>query len=599
MGLDYVMFHFTYTFPLASILTVLYCPFFTWQDIHRISILVLIAVFATIPWDSYLIRNGIWSYPSEAVVGYTFFSIPLEELFFFVIQTYLTSLLYCILRRPLVLPIYLRPTSDARKTRYIGQAMLVALLATGIACCFFAGKLTYVGLILIWVCPVLILQWSLSCTFLIALPWKVTVLPVCLPTLYLWVADANAIRAGTWAIGQATKLDYQLWAGLEVEEAFFFLVTNLMVVGGLASIDYGFAIEEYRVFTSGEESPAIFSMRFALKSVVNFDSNVDARIIDRLSKAVRCLQKKSQSMFLGSALFEGNLRIDLIFLYSFCRVMDDLVDDSDTFEEPGARYWITRCSRALDAKFDNRAKETKNEDSTNSFIGKGLDNLQSSLDFLPVSRLPKQPLFALLEGFKTDLEFDAKMNEFPIHTVADLDIYASRVASTVAVLVLNLVYHHYYRNKPVSPPDHLANLEKAGAEMGKALQCVNIARDIGRDAAIHRVYIPTTWLTEVELTHSEVIRCPTSPKVYMMQQRMLDLANVYYTNSRAAIEELPDGVREPIRATVESYMEIGRVLRQMKGNTLGVKKLRLPLWRRLAVAWFAMHTSNARNNWII
>ena len=85
-----------------------------------------------------------------------------------------------------------------------------------------------------------------------------------------------------------------------------------MVVGGLASIDYGFAIEEYRVFTSGEESPAIFSMRFALKSVVNFDSNVDARIIDRLSKAVRCLQKKSQSMFLGSALFEGNLRIDLI-----------------------------------------------------------------------------------------------------------------------------------------------------------------------------------------------------------------------------------------------------------------------------------------------
>lgn len=54
--------------------------------------------------DSHLIRTGIWctsptfgsfiglpstAYPPDAIIGPTLFSIPAEELFFFVIQTYI------------------------------------------------------------------------------------------------------------------------------------------------------------------------------------------------------------------------------------------------------------------------------------------------------------------------------------------------------------------------------------------------------------------------------------------------------------------------------------------------------------------------------
>lgn len=58
--------------------------------------------------DSYLVRNRIWSksrtssspiflakqiiaYPPEAVLGPTLFSVPVEELFFFIVQTYIVS----------------------------------------------------------------------------------------------------------------------------------------------------------------------------------------------------------------------------------------------------------------------------------------------------------------------------------------------------------------------------------------------------------------------------------------------------------------------------------------------------------------------------
>ncbi|PLB53209.1 Lycopene beta-cyclase [Aspergillus steynii IBT 23096] len=564
MGLDYVIFHGIYTVPLAVILTILYGPFLIRREIYEIATLITIAVVATIPWDSYLIRNHIWSYASDSVIGYTLYSIPLEEVFFFAIQTYLASVLYCILTKPLVLPIYLRSSSESqsRRVRQLGQAFLVAAFAAGVALCHFAGELTYLGLILIWVSPVLLLQWSISCAFLIALPWKVTIIPVCIPTLYLWFADANAVSTGTWTIENGTKVGYQLWNGLELEEAVFFLVTNIMVVGGLVCMDCVFAIEEYRILCS-KESSTNFSLKLALKSV---------------------------SMFVGSALFQGSLRVDLIFLYHFCRVMDDLVD-GDIAPDYDARYWITQCSQALDAKFNTPTDQQVTQTSDNPTISPRHQVLQSALDQLPLSKLSQKPLYDLLRGFEMDLDFNAHHGSFPIHTEADLDMYAYRVASTVATLVINLVYH-YHSSESHRPSNddqsHRERLTRAGIEMGKALQCVNIARDIGRDAAINRVYIPTSWLAEVGLTPEDVIRRPASKEMYVMQEKMLDYADVYYWNSRAAIEELPVCVRGPVRVTVESYMEIGRVLRATRTIRADGEKFRLSLWRRLAVAWAAM-----------
>jgi 15-cis-phytoene synthase / lycopene beta-cyclase len=51
-----------------------------------------------------------------------------------------------------------------------------------------------------------------------------------------------ALRRGTWVIASATKLGWHLWPHLEIEEATFFLVTNMMIVFGLAAGSKAFAI---------------------------------------------------------------------------------------------------------------------------------------------------------------------------------------------------------------------------------------------------------------------------------------------------------------------------------------------------------------------
>ncbi len=53
---------------------------------------VVVAVLYTAPWDSYIISQGVWSYPPGRVLGLTLGLVPLEEYAFFVLQVLLTGL---------------------------------------------------------------------------------------------------------------------------------------------------------------------------------------------------------------------------------------------------------------------------------------------------------------------------------------------------------------------------------------------------------------------------------------------------------------------------------------------------------------------------
>lgn len=124
-----------------------------------------IAVISTTPWDSYLIHNHIWTYPSHAILGPTLFSIPAEEIFFFVVQTYNTSLLYLLLSTPTFHPVYLcgdKRLSDGRLLWLwapLGQGLLVATILAGLSMIVAKGEGLYMGLILAWAGPFVLLLW--------------------------------------------------------------------------------------------------------------------------------------------------------------------------------------------------------------------------------------------------------------------------------------------------------------------------------------------------------------------------------------------------------------------------------------------------------
>ena len=213
---------------------------------------------------------------------------------------------------------------------------------------------------------------------------------------------------------------------------------------------------------------------------------------------------------------------------------------------------------------------------------------QDALLLLPTAYLSAQPLYDLLLGFKTDLRFqffESKMSRvWPIGTEDDLELYALQVAGTVAELCLELVFHHAHA---AYSPSQQSRLVEAGRRMGIALQLVNIARDVVVDAQMGRVYLPQTWLQAVKLAPEDVLKQPDGPKIELLQDRLLEKAQGIYGDVRCAIEELPASGRSGMRVAVESYMEIGRVLKEKKYQVKAGRATVPPL-RRLRVAWQAL-----------
>lgn len=279
--------------------------------------------------------------------------------------------------------------------------------------------------------------------------------------------------------------------------------------------------------------------------------------------------------------------------------MDDLVDDAPDAQT--SRRAIRQCRIALHRQFtltfpDNNPRLPPTKKGTAKSEVEAIKSippvLVTSTGLLPVSRLTIDPLLDLLDGFESDLAFTNGNATSPIKTESDLELYAYRVAGTVATSVLQLIISHYQPQMSHQDTDRII---KAGSIMGEALQYVNIARDIEEDASIGRVYIPGIWLKDEGLTHADILADPQGKSIENLRERMLRKADGCYRASFDAMNELPSDIQGPLKTVVNCYMLIGQVLRENRAQGKIVHgRLKVPISRRLRVAWSSMMEIDAR-----
>jgi 15-cis-phytoene synthase len=232
----------------------------------------------------------------------------------------------------------------------------------------------------------------------------------------------------------------------------------------------------------------------------------------------------SKSFFTASLLLPPRVRGPATGLYAFCRVADDAIDGSS---DP-ARAVVDLRAR-LDAVYAGEPGPELADRALTCVVQR--------------CQIPRVLLDALIEGF----EWDVSGRHY--ETIEDLHAYGARVAGTVGAMMALVM--------ETRSPQALAR----ACELGVAMQLTNIARDVGEDARLGRLYLPAQWMREAGLDPEAWLAAPVfDARLGRVVQRLVDEAERLYERAECGVLALPRDCRPGIQAARLVYGEIGQAL---------------------------------------
>lgn len=274
-----------------------------------------------------------------------------------------------------------------------------------------------------------------------------------------------------------------------------------------------------------------------------------------LQACVAMMQGGSKTFFAASRLLPPRVRTAAIALYAFCRVADDLVDEAAPGDTP-----LAVLRERLDAIYASTPH----------------DHVEDHALSLLVQQytLPRHLLDALIEGFA----WDAAGRTYD--SIEDLHAYGARVAGSVGAMMSWIM--------GTQSMDTVAR----ACELGVAMQLTNIARDVGHDASIGRLYLPRRWMIEAGVQPEDWLAQPSfTPGIAQVVERLLDEADRLYKQAHSGIAALPPDCRAAICAASLIYADIGHQLRRDGLDSVN-KRTVVSTTRKLmllASAWTQVH----------
>ncbi len=255
-----------------------------------------------------------------------------------------------------------------------------------------------------------------------------------------------------------------------------------------------------------------------------------------LAACKQLLANGSRTFLAASKLLPAAVRDPACALYAFCRMADDEVDGqtgggaphaaNDAAAQAAAHLAVGRLRQRLDRIYAGQPGPEAADRALAAVVRR--------------FKIPAELPLALIEGF----EWDATGRRY--ETLHELQAYAARVAGAVGAMMALLMGVRT-----------AAGLARA-CDLGVAMQLSNIARDVGEDAKLGRLYLPRQWLREAGICPDAWLAQPQhSPALGGVVQRLLREADALYTRVDAGVAALPLGCRPGINAARFLYAQIG------------------------------------------
>ena len=200
-------------------------------------------------------------------------------------------------------------------------------------------------------------------------------------------------------------------------------------------------------------------------------------------------------------------------LYTFCRVLDDLVDEQTSLELRSEKF------NKIKDVFEKGYKEA---DDREKLIGQNEYDLivKNMIIIADKNNIKKIILDDLIEGVSSDLK-----SKVYLRSVKDLLVYSYKVAGTVGIMMAKILNVNDTRSL------------KGAIDLGIAMQLTNIARDVIEDKKMNRQYIKPDF-ENIEAT--------------------LKLADMFYESSFTSIKNIPFKYKFAIIVARRVYRQIGR-----------------------------------------
>jgi phytoene synthase len=224
------------------------------------------------------------------------------------------------------------------------------------------------------------------------------------------------------------------------------------------------------------------------------------------------LTKASGSNFYYAFMPLPRPRRDALFvIYAFCRSADDIVDEGDDPAQAATRLgqWRKEWQAALAGHASHP-------------VTRALARVVAEYDIDPA--LPAE----LLDGMAMDLG-KVRYPDF-----AALSTYAYRAASTVGLMCVRVFGCRH--------PD----ADRFAVAQGMAFQLTNILRDVGRDAAMDRIYVPEADRRRFGVTEADLLGGRYGPGVRALMAFECERALGYYAEADAIARRLPAADRRAL-----------------------------------------------------
>ena len=261
--------------------------------------------------------------------------------------------------------------------------------------------------------------------------------------------------------------------------------------------------------------------------------------------AAEITRASNSNLALAFIAMSGQRRCDITTFYAFCRVIDDIADDSN------------RAAAMKKQEFAVWRTAIRDPVSNEPPLAPAIRELMTRYAITP------EMLEEILDGVEMDVEGQR------YGTWDELRLYCHRVASAVGLVSIEIFG---YRNP---------QCREYAINLGLALQLTNIIRDVAADLRMQRVYLPADDLARFEYSERELFGGRYDERFIGLMRFEAQRAEHFFENARRLLppEDRPAMLPAEIMRCVYH-----KLLRQMEAGAFRVFEKRYRL-SRVAKTW--------------